>query len=164
MTSFFLRRLLAAVPTLVGITALAFAILNFLPSDPLIAWSPGGATASAEALARLRAELRVDRGPVERYLDWGLALTRGDLGTSLRDGRPVGRVLADALPWTVLLNLCALLMIYALAVPFGLLGAAAPGSSLDRLGSRVLLAVYALPSFAAALLLQEFVEIGRAHV
>jgi peptide/nickel transport system permease protein len=104
---------------------------------------------------RLRAEIGADRGPVERYLGWVIATLRGDLGRSLRDGRPVVAVLAEALPWTILLNLCAVVAIYGLAVPFGLFGARSPGSPADRAGNWVLLLLYALPSFAAALLLQQ---------
>ncbi len=155
MIPFLVRRILALVPTLIGITLLTFLILNLLPADPLRTWSTGGPVPSAEARARLRAELRADEGPGARYLSWSLALLRGDLGQSLRDGRPVGQVVAEALPWTIVLNGCAILLIYGLAVPFGLLGGMAPGSAFDRLGSGLLLALYSLPSFAAALLLQE---------
>lgn len=155
MTSFMLRRLASAVPTVIGISLVAFLILNLLPSDPLLTWAPGGASPSAETLARLQAELRADRPAAARYAAWAGDLLRGDLGRSIVDGRPVGTVVAEALPWTLVLNLCALLAIYGLAVPFGLLGASAPGSRTDRLGGLVLLILYALPSFAAALLLQE---------
>ncbi|MBI4169183.1 MAG: ABC transporter permease [Acidobacteria bacterium] len=155
MSAFLLRRLASTLPTLVGISILAFLILNLLPADPILAWSSEGHQPSAEALERLRAALRVDRGPLERYRDWSLGLLRGDLGRSLRDGRPVGRVVAEALPWTLLLNLCAVAVIYGIAVPFGLLGARSPGSPADRLGRGALLFLYAVPSFAAALLLQQ---------
>jgi peptide/nickel transport system permease protein len=155
MMPFLMRRLLSAVPTLVGITLFTFLILNFLPSDPLLTWSGSTARASAAARERLQAELRTDRPPVERYLDWGLSLLRGDLGRSLRDDRPVGTIVTEALPWTLLLNGCALLVIYGLAVPFGMLCATSPGSAADRLGGAIMLVSYSLPSFAAAVLLQE---------
>src|SRR6266508_2939669 len=103
MIAFMVRRLLSTVPTLVGITLVTFAILNLLPTDPLQVWSDGGFY-TAEAAEHLRSELRLDRGGVVRYASWGLALLRGDLGRSLRDGRPVTTVIASALPWSVLLN------------------------------------------------------------
>jgi len=159
MRAYLLRRLLATLPTLVGISIVSFLILNLIPADPVITWSVGGALPSAEAMQHLRAELGTDRGPVARYAAWSLGLLRGDLGRSLRDGRPVGTVIADALPWTFLLNLCALILIYGLAVPYGMLGATAPGSLVDRLGGWLLLGLYALPSFAAALLLQQLFAI-----
>jgi peptide/nickel transport system permease protein len=155
MSAFLLRRLASALPTLVGISVVAFLILNLLPADPILAWSPEGFQPSAEAMERLRSALRVDRSPLERYRDWALGLLRGDLGRSLRDDRTVGRVIAEALPWSLLLNLCAVTVIYGLAVPFGLLGARSPGSPADRLGRWTLLILYSVPSFAAALLLQQ---------
>lgn len=155
MSAFLLRRLASTLPTLVGISVVAFLILNLLPADPILAWSSEGFQPSAEALERLRTALQVDRNPLERYRDWAFGLLRGDLGRSLRDGRAVGRVIAEALPWSLLLNLCAVVVIYGLAVPFGLLGARSPGSAADRLGRWALLLLYAVPSFAAALLLQQ---------
>lgn len=155
MTAFLIRRALSALPTLVGITVVAFLLLGTLPSDPALTWSAGAAAPSAEAMARARDALGADRGPVARYAAWGLGLLRGDLGRSSRDGRPVSEVIGEALPFTLLLNLCAVLLIYGLALPFGLLGAARPASVVDRLGRWTLLALYAVPSFAAALLLQQ---------
>ena len=148
MIAFLVRRVLSALPALVGVTLVAFFILNLLPSDPVQVWS-GGSGLSAEAAARLRSELGVDRGPAARYAAWALALMRGDLGRSLRDGRPVASVIGDALPWSLALNLCSVLAIYGLAVPFGLVGASSPGSFADRAGGWSLLLLYAVPPFAA---------------
>jgi peptide/nickel transport system permease protein len=158
MIAFLTRRVLSTVPTLVGITLLAFAILNFLPDDPMRLWS-GGGSYSAEAAEHLRSELRLDRDPLARYASWGLDLLRGDLGRSLRDGRQVGTVIADALPWSLLLNACAVFLIYGLAVPFGLFGASSPRSASDRLGRALLILLYAVPSFASALFLQQWLSV-----
>jgi len=158
VTAYLVRRALSALPALVGVTLVAFSVLNLLPSDPLRVWSGDGAL-SAEASLRLRSELGVDRGPAARYVAWTIALLHGDLGRSLRDGRPVVSVIGDALPWSLALNLCAVLAIYGLAIPFGLFGAASPGSPIDRTGGWVLLLLYAVPPFAAALLLQQWVAV-----
>src|SRR5262249_57900809 len=109
---YLLRRLLALVPTLLGITLVAFLILNLLPSDPLATWSSGGAPLSAEAMARLRDSLGAEESPLRRYGEWLLSLARLDLGRSLRDARPVSEVIAEALPWTLLLNLCSVAAVY----------------------------------------------------
>ena len=155
MIAFLLRRALSSVPTLVGISLLTFAVLNLLPNDPIQVWS-GGGYYSAEAVEHLRSELRLQQNPAARYASWGLALLRGDLGRSMRDGRPVTGIIASALPWTLLLNLCSVILIYGVAVPFGLFGASSPGSIGDRLGRALLILLYAVPSFAAALLLQQW--------
>jgi peptide/nickel transport system permease protein len=155
MIAFLVRRALSSVPTLLGISVLTFAVLNLLPNDPIQVWS-GGGYYSAEAVEHLRSELRLQQNPAARYASWGLALVRGDLGRSMRDGRPVAAVIASALPWTLLLNLCSVILIYGVAVPFGLFGASSPGSMADRLGRALLILLYAVPSFAAALLLQQW--------
>jgi len=157
--AFLVRRVLSALPALVGVTLVAFFLLNLLPSDPVQIWS-GGSALSAEAAGRLRSELGVERGPAARYAAWALALLRGDLGHSLRDGRPVASVIGDALPWSLALNLCAVLAIYGVAVPLGLVGASSPGSTADRAAGWALLLLYAVPPFAAALLLQQWVAVG----
>src|SRR6185503_9354819 len=84
---FLARRILSVLPTLFGVTAVAFGILNLLPSDPSQVWSAGSAP-TAEAVAHLRSVLGADQGPAARYVSWALGLFRGDLGHSLRDGRP----------------------------------------------------------------------------
>jgi peptide/nickel transport system permease protein len=155
MIPFLARRTLSSVPTLVGISILTFAILNLLPNDPMQIWS-GGGSYSAEAVEHLRSELHLEQGPASRYASWGLALLRGDLGLSLRDGRPVASVIAAALPCSLLLNLCSVILIYGAAIPFGLFGASSPGSAVDRIGHASLVLLYAVPSFAAALLLQQW--------
>jgi len=153
MIIFLVRRLVSLAPTLLGITLVAFTILNLLPEDPGATWR--GAAPSAETVQRLRTELGADRPTLARYGLWLGALLRGDLGRSLRDGREVTSILAEALPWSLLLNLGAICLIYGFAIPFGLYSALVPGSRADRIGAVLLLVLYALPSFAAALLLQE---------
>jgi peptide/nickel transport system permease protein len=154
MTGFVLRRLLSALPTLLGITLLAFAVLNLLPGDPRDTGPGAAGILSAEASAHLGAAPD-GGGLVRRYLRWTGALLRGDLGTSIGRERPVAALIAEALPWTVLLNACALAAMYGLGVSFGLLTAARPRTLLDRSGGAILLALYVLPAFAAALLLQQ---------
>ncbi|HYV86627.1 MAG TPA: ABC transporter permease [Patescibacteria group bacterium] len=154
MSGFLLRRLLACLPTLLGITLVAFVILNLLPSDPVLTWSEAGVPMSAESQARLRAALGAGRGPAERYSDWLLSVVRLDLGRSLRDARPVQEVIGEALPWTALLNLCAMAAIYGVGLPLGFLGARRPGSQGDRWSRRILLILFVVPPFAAALLMQ----------
>ncbi len=158
MSGYLARRIASALPTLLGITLLAFLLLRVLPARPGSAGREEGMV-SAEAMARVRAAAPAAVSPAAGYAVWISGLVHGDLGRSEHDGRPVTTVLGEALPWTLLLNGTALLIIYGLAVPFGLLSAAAPGSRFDRLGGAFLIGVYALPSFAAGLLLQQWVAV-----
>ena len=154
MAGFVARRVLLAGPTLLGISFLAFFVLSVLPGDPLAARIDADTPLSAEAEARLRAELRLDRPVLVRYAEWLVAAARGDLGRSVHDGRPVAGILREAAPWTLLLNLSALATIYGLALPLGLLQARRPRSACARLSEGGLILASVIPPFVAALLLQ----------
>ena len=155
MTGFVARRMLLAGPTLLGISFLAFFVLSVLPGDPLAARLESGLPLSPEAEARLRHELRLDQPVLARYADWLTSAVRGDLGRSIHDGRPVARILRDAVPWTTLLNLSALAAIYGVALPLGLLQSRRPRSSWSRLSEGGLVLASVVPPFVAALLLQD---------
>jgi peptide/nickel transport system permease protein len=159
MAGYAARRLLLALPTLLGISLLSFLILSVLPGDPIAARLEGGAPLSAEAEARLRNELGLDRPAIVRYADWLGAAARGDLGRSLRDGRPVAGIVGDALPWTLLLNSAALLALYAVALPLGLVQARRPRSAAARVSGAGLVAVSVVPPFVAALVLQGLLSV-----
>lgn len=159
MGSYLLRRALAAVPTLFGISLLSFAILNVLPADPVLTWSEAGAPLSAEGMERLRRELGTDRSAAARYVDWLGQALRLDFGRSLRDARPVLDHVRETLPWTLLLNLCAALLIYGLGVPIGWAGSRRPGGGADRAARAALIVVSVVPPFAAALLLQRLLAV-----
>jgi peptide/nickel transport system permease protein len=159
MAGYAARRLLLALPTLLGISLLSFLILSVLPGDPIAARLEGGAPLSAEAEARLRAELRLDRPVIARYADWLAGALRGDLGRSVRDGRPVAGLVRDALPWTLLLNAAAVAALYAVALPLGLVQARRPRSPAARLAGAGLVAVSVVPPFVAALLLQAILSV-----
>jgi len=159
MAGYAARRLLLALPTLLGISLLSFLILSVLPGDPIAARLEGGAPLSAEAEARLRTELGLDRPSIVRYADWLAATARGDLGRSLRDGRPVAGIVGDALPWTLLLNTTALFALYAVALPLGLVQARRPRSAAARVAGAGLVAVSVVPPFVAALVLQGLLSV-----
>src|SRR5262245_23703827 len=161
MTGYLLRRLLACLPTLLGITLVAFIILSLLPTDPLLTLSEGSVPASAEATRRLREALGPQTGPVERYGAWLLGLARLALCTSLRDGRPVNAILAETLPWTLTLNLSAVLAIYVIGIPLGWLGTRRRGI-VAAVGRAALLVLSILPPFAAAILLQRIFAVRLA--
>jgi len=159
MAGYFLRRVLGIVPTLLGVSLLAFGLLNVLPSDPVLIWSEAGAPMSAEGMERLRRELETDRTIAARYGDWLLHAAQLDFGRSLRDSRPVLEHVGEALPWTLLLNLSAVLAIYGLALPLGWAGSRRPGGVPDRAARCLLIVAYVVPPFAAALLLQRLFSV-----
>jgi peptide/nickel transport system permease protein len=133
------------LPTLLGAATLVFLLLHVVPGDPVDVML--GESAAPAARAELRARLALDRPLLEQYGLWLAGLARGDLGESVRSGRPVGTLLAERIPATLLLALAALVVATAIGIPLGVLAAAAPGGAADRLALAVSLGAVATPSF-----------------
>ena len=117
MTAYLIRRLLQAIPTLLGITIISFAIMQAAPGDPvqLLTFNPDTTEASRE---KLRQQLCLDRSLPEQYLIWVFGdfrgecqmrgLIRGDFGTSFYEKRPVLEMIAERIPATLELSAAAL--------------------------------------------------------
>ncbi len=145
------RRLLGAVPLVLGVATLVFLILSIAPGDPasyLI--SPG---MSQEVVERIRADFGLDRPLHARYLQWMGAVLTGDLGHSFSHGMPVTDVLVGALPPTLMLSGVALVLAFAVGVFLGVAQAVRQHSALDSVLSVVALFFYSMPSFWLALML-----------
>ena len=86
-------------------------------------------------------------GPDNQFHSWFSKVTKGDVGTSSRDGRPVMDKLKEAIPWTLWVNGLAILLAYMIAMPLGIIMAILPKSRWLRYINNILLALYALPAF-----------------
>ena len=150
MIPWVLRRLAAALPVLLGVTAIAFALAYLVPGDPARALA--GERYREEDLANLRHELGLDRPVVVQYVDYVGRLVHGDLGRSFATGRPVGRELAERFPRTFLLALGAMAVATILGLALGTLAAANPGGAVDRLSMTMALAGISVPVFVSAIL------------
>jgi peptide/nickel transport system permease protein len=144
------------LPTLLGITLVAFAVVRAAPGDPLALQDeamlrPGGATVAQ--VREYRHRMGLDDPFLTGYARWLGHVVRGDLGRSFRDGRPVLDLLAEALPVTLLLALPSLLFGYLLAIPIGIVSGSRPGGLFDRSLSRIVFLLYSLPLQWVALLL-----------
>ncbi|MGE5413851.1 MAG: ABC transporter permease, partial [Syntrophomonadaceae bacterium] len=148
------RRLLLAVPTLFGIAVIVFLLLHLAPGAP----GAGGADALRRSSGRAAEEMRrnygLDRPLPEQFARWIGRVARLDLGESFADHRPVSERIREALPHTLVLNGLALVFAIALAIPLGVTAGARPDGAFDRLSGAALFALYSLPTFWAALLLQ----------
>jgi len=146
-----LRRLAVAAPTMLAVSALVFVILRLLPTDPVAMLLPPGAT--PEAYESLRVELGYDRSIVEQYGVWIGRMLSGDLGVSTYFRRPVGELIATALPNTVELVLAGLVV----GAGLGILGGLAMFTTRDGAGEAALdvgsTAMMSIPEFLWALLL-----------
>lgn len=153
MGRFVLRRLLQAVPTLLGIMVLTFALTRLAPADPLD-FIVGGVTTdvSPERIAALRAEYGLDRPLPLQFLDWAWRAARLDLGNSFFYHRPVAQLILERLPNTLRLSLAALAVSLAIGVPLGIVAALNRGRAVDH-AIRILSVVgHAIPAFWFGLL------------
>ncbi|MEP6801655.1 MAG: ABC transporter permease [Acidobacteriota bacterium] len=155
MTRYILRRLLLAVPTLAGIVVLVFFLLHLAPGSPMSAMGgDSGRRVSQRAAEEMRKIYGLDRPLPERFGRWVSRVVRLDFGESFVDRRPVLDRIEEALPYTLVLNGLALLLTLAIAVPLGVVTGGRPEGALDRASGALLFALYSLPAFWAALLLQ----------
>lgn len=150
MTEYALRRLLEAIPILLGVTFLTFLILHLAPGDP--AEILAGPTASAEEVANIRARLDLDRPLWRQYATFLGDLTRGDLGESLQRRQSVRELIAVRLPNTAVLAITSLL-VTLLGIPLGVLAATRPNSPLDFSLMNLSLVGVSIPNFWLGLVL-----------
>lgn len=146
-----LKRLLAALPNLVGVVIITFLLTRAIPGDPAAYFAGGAAT--QEAVEEVRRQLGLDRPLIEQFFGYVGQLMRGDLGLSLTTGQPVLQELLSRLPATLEVVLLGLALACALAIPMGVLAATRPGSWFDQLSRVVITAGVSLPTFFTGLLL-----------
>jgi peptide/nickel transport system permease protein/oligopeptide transport system permease protein len=129
MTAYLLRRILIALPTLLGVVVLVFLMVRLAPGDPAVLLA--GEFATPETLEAIRARYGLDRSLPEQFLIYLEALLRGDLGESARSRRPVLEELKTYFPNTLELASAAILVAVLTGIPLGVLAALRPGSGLD---------------------------------
>lgn len=95
-------------------------------------------------------------GSDNQYHNWLTSFLQLDFGRSYIDGRPVSNKMADALRWTVIINLAAIFFAYLIAIPLGVFSAVFKGSTFDKTSTLVLFILYSLPNFWIATMLVVF--------
>jgi peptide/nickel transport system permease protein len=154
MLAYALRRLLLAVPLLVGITFVSFAVIHLAPGDPAEMQTGDMPAEAKRAYEQLRKEFGLDQPLHVQYLNWLNRLIRLDFGRSFAPhGRPVLTMIAERLPITLLLNVVEMLIIVALAIPIGVLSATRQYSTFDKVTTIFVFVGFATPDFWLALLL-----------
>jgi ABC-type dipeptide/oligopeptide/nickel transport system permease component len=132
MTTFIVRRLLLAIPTLFGVLVVAFLLLYVAPGDPVMAMV--GERADEETIARLRQELRLDDPMHVRFGHYVGGVLKGDLGESYITRRPITQDIRERFPKTLQLAGAAMLLASVLGIGLGVLSAMNPGGLVDRFG------------------------------
>lgn len=155
MHLYILRRLLLAIPTLLGVTILIFAAMRVLPGDPFATIegeSIGTIQLTPEQIAKARASLGLDRPYYVQYLAWIGDVLRGNLGTSFWRGEPLSELIMRRAPITIQIAIMAILFSWIIGLPVGMLSATRRNSAMDYL-ARIFVTVFqAIPSFFLGML------------
>ena len=151
MVRFIIRRLLASIPVLLLVSMITFGLLWLVPGDPASIFLDASAT--AEALDRVRHELGLDRPFLVRMGEWYLRLLQGDLGTSLLLNRGVTEAILERLPITLSLTAMAFVLAVLLGVAAGVLAAMRHGRAADQGLMSLALLGLSLPEFWLGLVL-----------
>ena len=148
---FIVRRVLASIPVLLLVSLITFVLLSLVPGDPASAFLDASAT--AEALERVRRELGLDRPFLVRMGEWYLRVLQGDLGTSLLLNRSVTSAILERLPVTLSLTAMAFLVSVLLGMAAGVLAAVRHGKAADQGLMTLALLGLSIPEFWLGLVL-----------
>jgi ABC-type dipeptide/oligopeptide/nickel transport system permease component len=151
MGSMVLKRLLLAVPSLVGVVIVTFLLTRALPGDPAAYFA--GPAATKEAIEQVRAKLGLDQPLIVQFVRYVGDLSHGNLGTSLTTGQPVAAEIRTRLPASAELTLLGLFVSMAIAVPLGIMAATRPNSLVDHACRVISTAGVSLPVFFTGLIL-----------
>lgn len=151
MLELIVKRLLLAIPTLLLVSIMVFALQKLLPGDPVLAMA--GEERDPAVIAQLWAEYHLDDPIPTQYFAWiGNALT-GDLGMSLRTKEPVTALIASKLPVTLELSLLAMIIALVIGISMGIIAAVRKDSWVDHTTNFVALSGISVPHFWLGILL-----------
>jgi|SRR5665213_907869 len=151
MSQYVLRRLLIAIPSLLGISLILFVVLALAPGDPFsdLATNPN---VPPEVGLALRAKFGLDDPVYLRYLHWLVAMTQGDWGFSFVSRMNVDQLILQRLPTTLYVIGSAQLLALLVAIPVGVYAAMKPYSIFDQIASTLAFVGFSLPTFFTGIL------------
>lgn len=172
MLRYTVRRLLLLIPTLLGVLAITFAVIQFVPGGPVeqmvhqlthaggigeVAQSGSRMTAgksiSAEELAALNALYGFDKPPLTRFFDMVWRFARFDLGDSFFHQQTVWSLIKEKMPVSMSLGLWTFFLTYLICIPLGIAKAVRDGSRWDMVTGIIIIAGYTVPPFVLGLVL-----------
>ena len=152
MGPYLLRRLLIALPSLLGISVVLFTVLALAPGDPFeeLATNPN---VPAEVKAMLRAKFGLDDPVWQRYFRWLFAMLQGDWGYSFISRVDVDTLILQRVPVTLAVIGASQVIAMLVALPVGIISAVKPYSWFDRIASTLAFVGFSLPTFFTGILL-----------
>jgi peptide/nickel transport system permease protein len=153
-----LRRLLGAIPLVLGVATLVFIALSLAPGDAASVYLP--LRASPEVMDQVRRSMGLDDPLLVRYVKWLFAFLQGDFAYSFNNQMPVRDLILAALPNTLILASAALVLSFFMGIVIGVVQAIRQNTLVDGLLSGVTLFFYSIPSFWLALMLILVFSVG----
>ena len=146
MFNYIVRRILIAIPSLLGISIVLFTVLALAPGDPFeeLATNPN---VPPEVRMALRAQFGLDDPVWQRYLHWLSSMLKGDWGFSFVSRIDVDQLILQRLPVTVAVIGLSQVLALLVALPVGILSAVKPYSWFDRIASTLAFVGFSLPTF-----------------
>ena len=151
MIKYILKRLLMAIPVLLGVTFIVFTIMSFTPGDPVQVYL--GDNYTQEAYDEISQQLGLNDPFPVRYAKYVVNALRGDLGTSYSTKRPVIEEILSRAPATIRLAGAAILIAVVIGIPLGVISATRQYSIFDSLSMLVALAGVSMPNFWLGIML-----------
>ena len=154
MVTYFAKRLLEMIPTIIGITLISFFIIHLAPGKPTDILSELNPKITPEAREKLEKYYGLDKPIIVQYGIWVKRLIKLDFGESFStDKRPVWDKIKERLPVTILINVLSLILVILIAIPIGVSSATHQYSLYDKITTVVVFVGFAIPTFWLALLL-----------
>ena len=151
MLKYIIRRIIAMIPVVIGITFLVFMIMQLAPGDPVQMIL--GDNASPEAVEAMRDEMGLNDNVLVQYGRYLVNLVQGDMGTSYVNKRPVADEVFSRVPATFKLAAVAAVVSIVIAIPLGILAAIKQNTLFDHSSMVVSLIGISMPAFWLALML-----------
>jgi peptide/nickel transport system permease protein len=158
VTQYVIRRLLIAIPSLLGISVILFTVLALAPGDPFeeLATNPA---IPPEVRLQLRASLGLDDPIHLRYIAWLTSMLRGEWGYSFVSRINVDQLILQRLPTTLVIIGTSQILALAIALPVGVLAATRPYSLFDKIANTLAFIGFSLPTFFTGLMFILFFSI-----
>lgn len=152
MIKYIVKRILIAIPVLIGVMLIIFLMLNVVPGDPVTLMMREHI--KPELIERMRVQMGLDQPVMVRFLNYLKDAFRGDFGVSYKLNRNVTDLILNAFPHTVRLSIFAALIAWIIGIPAGIISAVKQNSFTDRFFMSFSLLGVSMPVFWAALMLQ----------
>ena len=146
MVLYVVRRLLQAIPLLIGISFAAFVLMRLAPGGPMAIYAQNPNMSEAD-MRRIEKILGLDRPIHVQYLKWAAGMAQGELGHSYRTGRPVGEIIRERIPATLQLMGASYLIAITLGLVTGIVSAVKRRSLFDYAATSAAMVGLSVPTF-----------------